>query len=258
MDADDGKYLAETLRLLEHVDAWTARINDDASGLQPAPHSPLRGDDDKAHPYQLSNAAWLLLGSAADHLGGLRALLGDAKVIPRSAAYTLVRAGLENACGAVWLLKPAKRAERLTRRLLLAREDVRQREQARRLISQPGPRTEQECLDEIRDIAKRGGLDDVALKGKATYTEIVQTVDQSEPGRDIQMMWKVCSAFSHGDMWATLGWSQRIQMPNPAQPGIAAFRVEADLRLLTLATATAVGVTESGWRLYDERSQSPY
>lgn len=113
-------------------------------------------------------------------------------------------------------------------------------------------------MDEIRDIAQRGGLDETALRGTAMYTGIVQTVDQSEPGRDIQMMWKLCSAFSQGDMWATLRWSQRTEMPNPAQPGIAAFRVEADLRLLTLATATAVGVNELGWRLYDERSRSPY
>ena len=257
MDADDGKYLAETVRVLQQVDAWAARISD-GSGFEPAPRSALRGDDDKAHPYQLSNAAWLLLGSAADHLGGLKALIADAKVIPRSAAYTLVRAGLENACGAVWLLQPPKRADRLARRLLLAKEDIHQREQARELIGQPGPRTEEECLQEIRDIAKRASLDDAALKGKSTYTAIVQTVDQSEPDIEIQMMWKVCSAFSHGDMWATLGWSQRTQMPNPAQPGIAAFRVEADLGLLALATATAVSVTQLGWRLYDERCRSPY
>jgi len=258
MDADDGKYLADTLRLLQQADAWAVRINGDSPGLQPAPHSPLWRDDDKAHPYQLSNAAWLLLGSAVDHLGALQALLHDAKVIPRSAPYTLVRAGLENACGAVWLLRPPKRTERLARRLRLATADVKQREQARQMISQPGPRTEQECLDEIRDIAKRAGLAAAALKDRATYTEIVQTVDQSEPDIDIQTIWKVCSAFSHGDMWATLGWSQQTQVSKTAQPGIAALRVEADLRLLTLAAATAVRVTQVGWRLYDERSRSPY
>jgi hypothetical protein len=258
MDAEEGKWLEETLYVLQAVDVWAARIGDDGSGWQPAPRSALRGDDDKAHPYQLSNAAWLLLGGAADHLGALQALLGGAKVVPRSAAFTLVRAGLENACAAVWLLQPAKRTERLTRRLLLAKEDIRQREQARVLIDQAGPRTEQECLDEIRDIAKRSGLGDAALRGKATYTEIVKTVNEIEPDRDVQMMWKVCSAFSHGDMWAALGWSQRIPMPNPAEAGITTLRLEAHVGLLKLAASAGVWVTELGWRLYKQRCQSPY
>lgn len=183
MDVHDGKWLAETLRVLQQLDAWAARTGADGPGLRPAPRSPLCGDDNQAHPYQLSHAAWHFLSGAVDHLGCLRTLLCEAKVVHMYAPFTLIRAGLENACGAVWLLQPAKRKERLARRLLLAIDDVRQREQARQLVCQPGPRPMQVCLDEIRDIGKRANLDDAALKGKAMYTEIVKSVDQSGQGQ---------------------------------------------------------------------------
>jgi hypothetical protein len=142
--------------------------------LRPAPRSSLRGDDDRAHPYQLSHAVWHSLSNAVDHLSCLRALLGDAKIIHMYAPFTLVRAVLENACAAVWLLQPPQRKDRLTRRLRLAIADIRNGEQARQLIGQAGPRTEQERIDQIRAIASRAGIDAAAVWTEATHTEIVK------------------------------------------------------------------------------------
>lgn len=81
MDVHDGKWLAETLRVLQQPDAWAARTGADGPGLRPAPRSPLCGDDNQAHPYQLSHAAWHFLSGAVDHLGCLRTLLCEAKVV---------------------------------------------------------------------------------------------------------------------------------------------------------------------------------
>src|SRR5262249_16103806 len=76
MDDEDGKHLAEILRVLSKADAWAKRVNAAAAPPPgPAPHSSLRGDDDQAHPYEVSHAVWLLLGGAVDHLCCLRALL---------------------------------------------------------------------------------------------------------------------------------------------------------------------------------------
>ena len=55
---EDGPHFAELLRVLDESAAWAARIGPGAERLRPAPRSPLRGDDDRAHPYELSHAAW--------------------------------------------------------------------------------------------------------------------------------------------------------------------------------------------------------
>lgn len=106
VDDEDGKYLAETLRVLGEAEAWAARTSADAARLRPAPGSSLRGDDDQVFPYSLSHAVWDALDHAVDHLTCLQALLRDARVIHRFAPYALVRGALENACAAVWMLEP--------------------------------------------------------------------------------------------------------------------------------------------------------
>ena len=260
MDDEDGRHLADTIRILQQVQDWEARTNADAPRLRPAPRSPLRGDDDKAHPYDLSNEAWRHLSTAVDHLSCLRAVLEDAKVVHMYAPFTLVRGALENACGAVWLLQPSQWTERLARGLRLALADVRHSEDVKQLTGNAGPRTRQARIDQINDIAKRAGLDAAALKGSAGYSEIVKAVDQSGPANNtIEVSWKLCSAYAHGDMWSTLGASQRTPIPDTGtQPGVGAFKIEANVSLLMHVTALAVNTTRRGWQLYDQRCQSPY
>ena len=60
-----------------------------------------------------------------DHLNCLHALLKDAQVIHMFAPYSLVRAALENASAAVWMLHPSGRATRICRRLRLAVTNIR-------------------------------------------------------------------------------------------------------------------------------------
>lgn len=141
---------------------------------------------------------------AVDHLGSLRALLVDAKVIHMCAPFTLVRGALENACGAVWLLQPPNREDRLTRGLRLAIADTGNGGKARQLTGQPAPRTAQERTDEIHAIGARAGINAAALKKPAGYTEIIKTVDADGPANSaIEASWRLCSGFAHGDLWTT-------------------------------------------------------
>lgn len=259
MDEEDSTYLVETLRVLAEAEGWAARTSAEAARVRPAPGSSLRGDDDQASPYALSHAVWDALDHAVDHLTCLQALLRDARVIHRFAPYALVRGALENACRAVWLLEPPRRADRLGRRLRLAIDDVRNGEQARDLTGQQGPRSKQERLDQITAIASRAGLDDASLRGKLSYTEIVRTVDAGgAAGRLIEFSWKVCSGLTHGDSWAAWSASWMTQMPSPAQDGVATLKMEASLRLLMQMTTLAVRLTGRGWQLHDQRCKSPY
>ena len=70
---EEGPYFAELLRVLDESAAWAARIEPGAERLLPAPRSPLGGDDARAHPYELSHAAWHSLSHAVDHRSCQRA-----------------------------------------------------------------------------------------------------------------------------------------------------------------------------------------
>jgi len=125
MNDEHSRLLAELLRVLAESGPWTERASSGAGGLKPAPRSPMRGDDDRLHPYEMSHAAWHSLGHAVDHLTCMRALLAGARLVPMYSPFSLVRAVLENACAAVWMLQPPQRPERLARRLRFAVTDIR-------------------------------------------------------------------------------------------------------------------------------------
>ena len=255
---EDGPYFAELLRVLDESAAWAARIGQDVERLLPAPRSPLRGDDDRVHPYELSHAAWHSLSHAVDHLSCLRALLRDAKVVHMYAPFSLVRSALENACAAVWMLQPPRRTDRLARRLRFAVTDIHNGEQVKQLIGQPGPRSEQERMEEVRAIAGRAGVNEAAVRRGAPYSEIVQAVgDSAGPTASmIYLSWKLCSGIAHGDFWPTWSAMQRVELPG-APEGTGSFKIEADVKLLMYVTSLAANLTGQGWQLYDQRCRPP-
>jgi hypothetical protein len=258
MDEEDGKHLAEILRVLSETEPWAARINAEASRLGSDPRSPLGGDDADTHPYDLSHAVWRHLSNAVDHLSCMRAVLGDAKVIHMYAPFTLVRGALENACAALWLLQPSSRRERLIRRFRLAVSDIRHEYQAGELMGQASPQAVQKPIAEVVAIAERAGIGGAAVKKSVSYSEIVTEVDKGFPGGLVLLTWKTCSGFAHGDWWTTKSASRRTQIPGPPQEGIGTFKIEANLSLLKQMTMLAVAQTRRGWQLHDQRCRSPY
>jgi hypothetical protein len=95
LDDTERPHYAELLRLLSEVNGWVARIDPQADPPQPAPGSPLRADDERTHPYQLSHAAWNSLSHPVDHLNCLHTLLREARQIHMYAPFSLVRAALK-------------------------------------------------------------------------------------------------------------------------------------------------------------------
>jgi hypothetical protein len=258
MGDEDGRHLAAILQALSQTDTWAARTDAGASRVRRAPDSPLGADDAKSHPHDLSHAAWRHLSNAVDHLGCLRAVLADAKVIHMYAPFTLVRGALENACGAIWLLEPSQRTERLARLFRQAIADIGYEEQARKLLGEADAAAMAKRIADVRAIAGRAGIADPALKGSVSYSGIVAEVDKGVPGGIVLLSWKTCSGFAHGDWWTTKNASRRTLIPGPELEGIGTFKIEANLSLLAQMTALAVELTRRGWELYDLRSLSPY
>jgi hypothetical protein len=255
----ERQHLLELLSELRKVDAWVARMDPSTRPPGPPPGSSLYGDDARTRPYELSHGAWHALSHAVDHLNCLHVLLKDAQVIHMFAPFSLVRAALENASAAVWMLQPSSRTSRVCRRFRFAVANIRNGDAAKQLAGLEGGRPRDVLIDEVRELARRAGVTAAEATKKVGYQEVI-TSAASALGQDtavIPFAWRLCSGISHGDFWTTLSAAQRTELPG-APPGIGSFRVTANVQTLMYVTTFAVRMTGLGWRLYDRRSQPPY
>jgi hypothetical protein len=153
----ERQYLLELLSELRKVDAWVARMDPSTRPPGPPPGSSLYGDDARTRPYELSHGAWHALSHAVDHLNCLHVLLKDAQVIHMFAPFSLVRAALENASAAVWMLQPPSRTSRVCRRFRFAVANIRNGDAAKQLAGLEGGRRRDVLIDEVRELARRPG-----------------------------------------------------------------------------------------------------
>lgn len=255
MNPSDAEHYQALLAALAPVDGWVARISATANRPRPQAGSPMDADDKRVAPYHISHACWHSLSHAVDHLACLSALLRVAGMVNMYAPYTLVRGAHENACSAVWMLQPARRTERLARRLRFGVNDINHGEEAAHLTRQEGPKTKAERITQVRQIAAQCGVaEDLAVK-TASYKEIVNAAGD---GHDWNLLaWKLCSGIAHGDLWATKAAMEMAPIPSHAAPDVGTFAVSANIRLLIMMAAVAVKMTERGWQLFDARSRSP-
>lgn len=259
VEEHDRPHYEEILLDLAQVDGWLARIDPDADYPRPTSGSPLFADDERTHPFQASHAAWHALSHAVDSLHCLRSVLRDAHTIHMYASYALIRAALENASAAVWMLHPGSRTERVTRRLRFCALDVRSGERALRPLGNAGLRPERERLDELRDIARRAGANAEMAVRRVGYGEIVEESGKAlaSGSQATMFVWRLCSGITHGDFWTTINAAERVELPGaPAE--MVSLKITADVEKLEFATAVAIHMTMLGWRLYDERSLAPY
>jgi hypothetical protein len=255
MEGKDALHLARMMWMLGPLDGWLARIDPDAARQRPMPGSALSADDEYLYPYRLSDAAWHALSHAVDHLSCLRAVVRDAGLIHMYAPFSLLRAALENASAAVWMLQPTVSQDRLTRRLRLAADDIRNDEKVRQLTGRAAVRPKWERLNEVREIAGRASLDERLVLSGTNYSEIVGAVRADGlPDDHIKAIWRLCSGFAHGDLW-TLNATVKTALPS-AVPGVGSFKIEADTGLLAHVIQIAVGMTGKGWQLHDRLSMA--
>lgn len=243
----DRPHFEELLRRLGEVDSWLARIDPERADRpqEPPVGSPMRTDDERTHPYELSHAAWHALSHAVDPLNCLLALLRDAHMIHMFAPYSLVRSALENSSAAVWMLQPNSRTERLARRLRFATANIENSERVKQLIGAEGPRSKHELINEVRDIARRAGVDEAEAVRHVSYGEITKTVGSTLGLRIvIPVAWSLYSGIAHGDLWPTLSAAtERVELPG-APPEMSTFKITANLQMLMYAVLTS----SADWR----------
>ncbi|TGY86362.1 hypothetical protein E5226_02240 [Cellulomonas shaoxiangyii] len=144
-----------------------------------------------------------------DHLDAHRGLMEDAQRTHVWAEYTLMRAALETACTAVWLVTPDEPEERRFRLLRLAAKDINDSKDAAKLHrTEPASgRTHKERLDEVKALAPAERRAEVGAS--LGYRGIVRA---AAPAADVEpdfleLQWRILSGLTHGAQWATLGCS---------------------------------------------------
>jgi len=246
------------LKLLKQLDPWLDRCAGDKPGFtEPGAGSSLRGDDARLHPYEISHAVWSALSHGVDHLHALRSQVREGKAIHNFAPYTLLRTAIENSSAAVWLLSPASRPERITRRLRYASTDIKNGEEVKRLIGHVGPRTEAERLAEIRALAVKAQVNPDRAAAPIGFRGIVEAAGaETEVGSTVtRLLWHMGSGIAHGDLWASISVPETVELPG-APAGMRHLHVSAGMEGLYVMTLAAMALTTKGWGLYDLRGRS--
>ena len=263
-----GELSEETKRALLWVfDAtanWRVRTEEQRADEIQAGSSLLK-DDEVTSPYLMSHAVRGALVSAVDHLDAFRALIQDAHVVHARGTLTLLRAALENAALAVWLLGPANRNERVLRRLRLQWADFNDGHYVGRLFEdEPTPSLDDRRV-KLQAIARERGLTDeqfaLVAARPVTFSSIVETATRESAFlqldvRTAMFCWMAASGIAHARQWVVLSpVLQRTKVPG-APEGSQGLLLSASDKMLTMAAGAAVVMTAKGWRLLDERRTS--
>lgn len=165
--------------------------------------------DEFTKPHQWSSAVSNALWGSVDHLESLVDLL-QLPVRPL-APYTLLRAAVENASLALWLVAPSAPETRLLRAFRLALADVRD--------SGPVHEIAGNAIDPVAvrvarlvSAAKRAGLTDAQLKQRDSWTDIVTAADGiigRRGDRAAEFSWRAGSGIMHARDWARMAVLER-------------------------------------------------
>ncbi|TRW46387.1 hypothetical protein [Georgenia yuyongxinii] len=244
MDAIDPR------RTLQKV--WELQQRVSTGAPQVDPHSSLGADDRAVSPHHLSHAVWFAITNAVDHLEAVRALIEDAGRTQPWAHWALIRAALENAATAAWLLAPASRDERVSRALRLAKDNIEQSRAAARLhgLTPPSGRTHEGRLQTVSDLAAARGI--TLPKNRLSYTEIVDGAAANTAFKPeiLVLSWRVCSGLTHGRMWASIGLLEREEYESPAE-GVMDVKLTTSLNQIMPFVETVLAVLNVALASYE-------
>ncbi|CAL9339624.1 hypothetical protein SUDANB15_00234 [Streptomyces sp. enrichment culture] len=91
-------------RALRRINGWQRATSEPSPVVEPG--DSLSEDDAKAPTLGVSSATYQCFTHAVDHLHAVPALLFEAEVVHTYAPYSLLRAAVEAAGKATWLLEP--------------------------------------------------------------------------------------------------------------------------------------------------------
>lgn len=247
-DPDDDYWREQIFERMNRA----ARVLDRIESNDPYPIEPdsdLAGDRAQVPDLWVDTLATRRLKVAVDYLAGVRDLVNSGTHF--YAPFALLRAVLESAATAVWLLKPDDRKTRLERLIGLHIDDTNNKRSVQAML----PEDLRDPLDHepgINQMITDSGSPRRRCKFP-DYTMVTKTIDDLPgEGGSVYLSWKVCSGFSHGMTWATTGL---IPQSNRVQVGPSLHRAEIspNYQLVAAQVLTAVRTIEHAHCLFEVR-----
>jgi len=208
---DEIRFIDEMELCFEALDA----VATDQEPPDDLPGSDFAKDRNELPEEPTSHWARRLIVAAVDHMLCVRTLGGRPPAghaeWQAHAPWTLMRASLEAASQAVWLMSPADSRRRVERLLRLIHQDSRDHAAAIRSTVQRRKRknepTSREVLDRAARLAARFGTSAVKIDERMNLLDCINEAARKSrvaPGDWAETLWRVASGNAHGRSWAHL------------------------------------------------------
>jgi hypothetical protein len=237
-----GPVLPELAAALSAIEPLTPRLQTATVAL---PGSQAEWDARVRVGRHASELAIAALAGGLDHLEAWRQLVVGAGVLPPLAYVTLIRAGLEGAVVARWLLEPGlARDERRSRGLGAQRADYEERrkfEEQRGMGRPPRGKRATERISDLEKVAKRLGL---TIRRPPDRTRLFElyAIPAARPLTRPTLgaeLYRVLSGSPHGRQW-TMPGTARHEMVEGFPPGQRIMRLTINEEVAATATMLAV------------------
>ncbi|NRQ51564.1 hypothetical protein [Aeromicrobium stalagmiti] len=240
----------------DEAQTWQTR-SDTQDAWKFAPGSKLAGDNKRTKPFQTSHACRAVIHAAVDHQHAVGALVMDAHALHTYAGATLVRAAIESASFAIWMLEPESKEERALRTFKWSAKDYA--DELRFEATSMGKPTNIKAavVERFGPAVERAGLSIVEVVKGVQSTEAVRAADAYavRTGEVMRPMlyWQLASGFAHGRRWSTLAFAER-QERDTDDPDVlnVRFSMSQD-RVLQLAFASSAAI-EMAIGLWESRA----
>ena len=275
---------------LQLINAYSPRI-DEVAAKQNGEYmaviedrSSLQLDDRYVGAWRGASLSAMSMGAALDSLQTLRALVLEAKVIPMTGLYPTLRAVVENAALAVYLLAPRERDERLRRTYRVAADETRLRRvfeleiASRKVVTSERVQATKDAKEKsdrihaelIGMVSMRPSLGDPAKftfprVHFSTLVSIASDVLDADPSLDeigsemsLLAMWQLLSGLSHGKQWAMVAVLERTRAIVNERNCSAHVRLTTSPAVIAVFLERALQTLECAYRLYGRRSKAAW
>lgn len=216
------------------------------------PASALALDHERLPTLRVKDSVDRALHHSLDNVLGINQVLFAGGGLQHYAPFTMVRAALETAATAVWLLQPPNRETRLERRAAIEFNDNKESEAALRAAGV----SDLTSTDRRRTLANKVLVSSSINAKKCKwpmYSGIIQEVDPDKGTQlSAELAWRACSGMAHGKFWAFQMLTDR-QNVRTSEDGLMQAEFAPSWHSLAIVLGVTGVMIKMADRLYDER-----